>query len=101
MARRRSAPRGRRAQLREALGDALAALGQPRLELAQGRAAVVDQRELAVEVAGGLDEQALALGGLGGAAVALADRRAGLLGLDEAAELLEREVEELLELDDL
>ena len=88
-------------ELGEPLGDALAALGEALLERREGGPAVADQRELAVEVAGGLVEQALALGGLGRAAVALADDRAGLLGLDEPAELVEREVEQLLELEDL
>jgi hypothetical protein len=65
-----------RAQLGQALGDALAALGEALLELAQRVAAVADQRELAVEVVRGLLEQALALGRVGRAAIALADDRA-------------------------
>src|SRR4051794_30190844 len=97
----RSAPQRGGPQLVEPRGDALAALGEALLELAEGRATVADQRQLAVEVAGGREEQFLALGGLGGAAVALADRRPRLLGLDQAAELLEREVEQVAQLEDL
>src|SRR3954469_3900503 len=88
-------------QLGQALGDALAALRQALLELAERGAAIADQRELAVEVPGGVVEQALALGRLGRAAVPLADEGPRLLGLDEPAELVEREVEQLLELEDL
>src|SRR4051794_969125 len=96
-----SATGARGPQLGEALGHALAPLGEALLELLERGAAVADERELAVEVPGGRDEQVLALGRLGGAAPALADQRPRLLGLDEPAQVVEREPEQLLELEDL
>src|SRR3954454_10210805 len=100
--RRRSSATGARGlHLGQALRDALAPLGEALLELVERRTAIADERELTVEVAGGGDQQVLALGRLRGAAVTLADQRARLLGLDEPAQVLERETEQLLELEDL